>query len=150
MNQAEMLTLLKLELRDTATQFTDNELGACIDTSERETGFSLPTSENFRIHWVKERAKRACFYMLLIDNAPKVRYEQIYLQQKYDHYNKIIAQMDKDFAKAVKDNGLEFSGIDVDDLYKMFGSNISSGFAYSDITGEDITYEDYMKVVTSP
>ena len=144
MIQAEMLVLLKIELRDTATQFTDPELDSCIDSGERETGFSLPTTEDFRIHWVKERAKRACFYMLLIDNAPKVRYEQIFLQQKYDHYKKLIDDMDKAYAKAIEDNAIEFSGIT--DIYKMFGSTISPGFSYDTITGEDTTFCDWNKV----
>lgn len=144
MTQAEMLVLLKIELRDTATQFTDPELDSCIDSGERETGFSLPLTENFRIHWVKERAKRACFYMLLIDSAPKVRYEQIFLQQKYEHYKKLIDDMDKAYTKAIEDNTIEFSGIT--DIYKMFGSTISSGFSYDTITGEDTTYCPWNKV----
>ena len=148
MTQAEMLILLKLELRDSATQFTDPEFDSCIDTGERETGFSLPSTENFRIHWVKERAKRACFYMLLIDNAPKVRYEQIYLQQKYDHYKKLIDDMDKAYKQAIEDNAIEFSGIT--DVYKMFGSSISAGFSYDTITGEDTTYCDWNKVFVQP
>ena len=148
MNQAEMLILLKLELRTTASDFTDSELDSNIDTAERETGFTLPSSENFRIHWIKERAKRACFYMLLVDNAPKIQYEKIYLQQKYDHYKKIIDDLDKAYAKAIKDNEIEFSGIT--DVYKMFGSSLTSGFAYSDITGEDTTYEDWNRIFTQP
>ena len=146
MIQAEMLTLLKLELRDTALLFTDPELDSCVDSGERETGFSLPSIENFRIHWIKERAKRACFYMLMIDNAPKVRYEQIYLQQKYDHYKRIIDDMDKAFAKAVKDHSIEFSGLT--DIYKMFGSTIPAGFSYDTITGEDTTYCDWNEIIS--
>ena len=148
MTQAEMLILLKLELRDTATLFTDSELDNNIDSGERETGFILPATDNFKIHWIKERAKRACFYGLLVDNAPKVRYEQIYLHQKYDHYKRIIDDLDKAYAKAVKDNELEFLGMT--DVYKLFGSSITAGFAYSDITGEDMTYCDWNKIFVQP
>ena len=140
MTKNEMLVLLRLELRDTASEFIDSELNACIDSGTRETGFSLPASDDFKIHWIKERAKRAAFYMLLIDNASKVRYEQVYLQQKYEHYSKLIAVLDSEYKKAITDNTFVFANID--DVSKLFGSSIGTGFSYDELTSKDTTYCD--------
>jgi hypothetical protein len=118
---------------------------ACDDAS-RETGFSFPVTSDFQINWVKARAKRHLFFYLLSESAHKFKYEQINLQHRFEHYRRLVRDMDYLYDRALEDYYLEFSGAS---SVNVFGTKIDAGFQYSS-TGVDTTYDDDNVTILTP
>lgn len=147
MTQSEMEEKLEEEVKSLSTYLDgDDYTNACNDAS-METGWAFPVSTNFKTLWMKQRAKRHLFFYLFSESAHKFKYEQINLNQRFDHYKIIIETMDKSFADALEANPQEFADVDA---YELFGTSASAGFQYDPITGKDTTYDDDNKVVFTP
>lgn len=145
MTRDEMVDQLVVEVPIGAlTNPTDYE-NACA-AAARETEWAFPVSTDFRIHWQMERAKRYLFFYLATQTAEKFKIKQVSLNQKFDHYFKLIDRMDKVFKEIVEDRPDEFASVDA---YKLFGSKIDAGFAV-DPLGRDITYKSDQRVIVKP
>uniref|UniRef100_A0A6M3IET2 Uncharacterized protein n=1 Tax=viral metagenome TaxID=1070528 RepID=A0A6M3IET2_9ZZZZ len=144
MTKSEMIVQLQSEVAISALSDSDFE-NACDDAS-RETSWSFPVSTDFKIFWMKERAKRALFFYLASQSAHKFKIKQISLNQRFDHYLKIIGYMDGQFKEIVEARPDEFGDVDV---YKMFCTKVDSGFAYDGL-GRDRTYDADQEVIFNP
>lgn len=107
-----------------------------------ELGMSLPESNSQRCYWIIERTKRHGIYQFVVTEAERFRYKQIYLQQKFDNYFRLIQQADERFAAAIAN---DISGIFPDDIvdgenFALYGFMYNpAGFVYDQI-GRDLTY----------
>jgi len=147
MTQTEMEEKLEEEVKGLSTYLEgDDYTNACNDAA-RETDWAFPVTTNFKVHWMKERAKRALFFYLYSESAHKFKYEQINLQHRFDHYDKILKKMDEDFAVAIEANPDQFANAEP---YELFGTKADAGFQYDPITGKDTTYNEANKVVFTP
>jgi len=147
MTQTEMEEKLEEEVKGLSTYLEgDDYTNACNDAS-RETGWSFPVSTDFKILWMKDRAKRYLFFYLMSESAHKFKYDQINLQNRFAHYKDLIKIMDESFAAAIEANPQEFADVDA---YELFGTNASAGFQYDPLTGKDTTYSDDNKVIFTP
>ena len=147
MNETELIEKLEQEVKGLTSYLEEDDYTNAVDDAERETGFSLPTTDTFQIRWLKERTKRHLFFYLMSESAHKFKVDQINLQHRFEHYNKIIEKMDKAFEEALESNPEKFAGADPWDL---FGSKVDAGFAYDSQTGIDLTYIDKNLVNVSP
>ena len=147
MTQDDLQEEVEREIRSLSSNFEDEDYEGAIADAMRETGFSLPTSDDFQIQWLKDRTKRHLFFMLYTESAHKFKVKQISLNQRFDHYDKLIKVMDEKFEKALDEEVFKFAGVDAK---QAFGTQISSGFAYDRLTGEDITYQDENLVTFKP
>lgn len=148
MTQAEMIALLKEEVKNLTRYLTDpDDYENATNDAARETGWAFPISGDTKIKWQKERSKRHIFFMLLSESAHKFKYKQISLNQRFDHYLALIKKMDDDWEKAQEDLFAELSGADT---FELFGTKIDAGFAYEPQTGRDITYDTEQEVIHSP
>lgn len=147
MEQAEMELLMEQEVKG-LTSYLDrvDYVNACNDAA-METGFSFPTSTDFQTLWNKTRAKRHLFFYLLSESAHKFKYEQINLQHRFEHYRKLIDDMDLKYEEAKEEYYLDFSGASG---VNIFGTKIDAGFQYDPLTGRDTTYNDTNVPVLSP
>jgi hypothetical protein len=148
MTSDEMVDKLKEEVKG-LTRYLSYPVdynNACDDAS-RDTGFSFPVTTSFKIYWMKQRAKRHLFFYLQSESAHKFKFEQINLQHRFEHYSKIIKDMDLAFEEAKKSNPAEFAGIDT---FKQFGTVAGTGFAYEPLTGRNITHDPDQQVVFNP
>ena len=147
MTRAEMESLIEEEVKG-LTNYLDapDYRNACNDAI-RETGFSFDLSSDFQIQWVKERSKRHLFFYLLTESAHKFKYEQINLQHRFEHYRKIVRDMDWRYDKAKEEFYLEFSGAS---SVNVFGTKIDAGFQYDSLTGRDTTYDDANVTILTP
>lgn len=136
MTKDEMIDLLPLEVKGLSSYLVDDDYSNACDDAERETGWAFPVTTDFRILWTKNRAKRYLFFYLMTESAHKFKYEQISLNQRFEHYFSIIKQMDVDFEKVQNDHPEEFI---TTDSYLLFGTKIDAGFAYDEI-GNDTTF----------
>jgi len=146
MTKNELSILLQKRLRQISDYIVPEDVIEGIEDAERETGWSLPVSGSFKEFWMINRSKRHVYEILRTGNAHKFKVEGINLQHRFDHYHKLIQEMDEKFEAAVIDNPAEFAGVDT---FKMFGTKVDAGFAYDDY-GKDVTYDSDKVVIFTP
>jgi len=146
MTKNELSILLQKRLRQISDYILPEDVIEGIEDAERETGWTLPVSGSFKEFWMINRSKRHVYEILRTGNAHKFKVEGINLQHRFDHYHKLIQEMDEKFEAAVIDNPAEFAGVDT---FKMFGTKVDAGFAYDD-HGKDVTYDSDKVVIFTP
>ena len=146
MEEGELIALIMEEVKSLSTVLEPEDYDNAVDDALRETGWTLPTTVNFRIHWLKMRAKRHIFFYLATESARKFKVKQFSLDQRFKHYMILIKDMDKNYEDAMELHPEEFTDADPSAL---FGSKIDAGFAY-DGFGRDITYDSDQEVIISP
>lgn len=123
---------------DPATELNETErMEDVLNQSLRELNWDLPVDDSFQEYWIIERSKRHALYALIFEAAKKFRFKQIFLQQRFENYFKLLEKMDKDFLDAIEANP---------DLFDVpSGSTlafyITNGFSY-DFMGNDISFND--------
>ncbi len=147
MTKEEMQALLLEEVKGLSSYLDSEDYSNACDDSVRETGWAFPVTVDYKIYWMKERAKRALFFYLLTESAHKFKYKQINLQHRFEHHKAIIEMMDGQFLKAQEDRPDQFADVS---SFKMFGTKIDAGFQYETETGRDITYGDDNEVIFTP
>ena len=146
MNKNEMLYLLKQEVRGLDSYLDDHDYENAVDDAQRETGWSLPVTRDFRTYWLKLRAKRHLFFYLASESAHKFKVKQYSLDQRFKHYSSLIKDMDEKYLEAQEMHPEEFTGAEA---FALFGHKIDAGFAYDEF-GTDITYDIDQQVVVTP
>ena len=147
MTKSEMESLLQQEVKGLTNYLASPDFSNACDDASRETGFTFALSTDFQIHWVKDRAKRHLFFYLLTEAAHKFKYEQINLQHRFEHYRRLVRDMDYRYQKALEENYLEFSGASE---VNIFGTKIDAGFQYDALTGRETTYDDANETILTP
>ena len=138
MEKSEAITAAQTELMGLADSLGSDQLDRAADRASAETGWSYPVSGSFRESWVVERLKRWAISFLRDESASKFKYKQVNLQQRFEHYDKLVRYMDEEFKQAVEDNPAEFASLDP---HYAFGTKIDAGFSY-DSFGRETTYSD--------
>lgn len=146
MESADLKTLIEVEVKALTSYLDTEDYDNAVDDALRETGWTLPTTVDFRIHWIKMRAKRHIFFYLATESAHKFKVKQFSLDQRFKHYMILIEKMDKEFEIAREEHPEQFTDADPSAL---FGSKIDAGFAY-DAFGKDITYNTEQEVIITP
>ena len=146
MTEAELIILVTSEIKGLSSNLVADDYSNAISDAQKDTGFALPVTDDFRIKWLKERTKRHLFFYLWTESATSFKFKQINLQQKFDHFDRIIEKMDKDFETAQKENTYEFAQVEPTQL---FGHKVDAGFAYNS-RGKDITYDENQLVMITP
>jgi len=136
MEKEDLLTLLTDDTSIGANLIEDDISEAC-DDAAADTGWAFPVTDTFKIRWTKQRARRHCYFKLWSQSARKFKVEQLNLNQRFDHYGKLVEQLDAEFQRAIDDNPGKFLAVDA---YKLFGTVTGSGFKYDEL-GRDITYK---------
>jgi hypothetical protein len=146
MTESEAITLITREIKGLSSNLEDADYSDAVDNAERETGFAFPVTSDFQIRWLKERTKRHLFFSLWTESATSFKFKQINLQQKFEHFDKLIEKMDNDFEKALVENTFEFAQVNAT---QMFGHKVDAGFSYDDM-GRETSYDEDQLVIISP
>ena len=150
MTKSELLDLLSYEMSGLATDLNHEDYFNGISAAERETGYTLPQTTNFRIELLRKRSTRHILYTLVLGASRKFRAEGFHLDQRFKHYHQLIKDLDAEYKQTIEDHPEEFTLTSVsDEAAKLFGSLIDAGFS-SDSLGRDTTYSDDNEVITSP
>jgi hypothetical protein len=146
MTKDEMRSLLIEEVKG-LSQYLSNptDYDNALDDASRET-WAFPVSTDFKIYWMKQRAKRHLYFYLASESAHEYKVKRFDRQQKFDHYFKLIEYMDQKFIEAQENNPEEFASVDA---FKMFGTRVRPGFRYDGV-GKDLTYEDTNEIEFNP
>lgn len=147
MTRNELIDLVQSEIKGLASVLVTDDYGNAVDAAERDTSWDMPQTDDFRIKWLIDRTKRHLFFFLLSEAQPKFRFKAIYLQQKFEHYRIIVADMDKKFAAAQEEFALEFAGVSSN---QVAGTKIDAGFSSEPLTGRDTTYNENNRVLIHP
>lgn len=108
------------------------------ETMLNELRWTLPQSDQTQCYWMIERTRRHALYTIVIEQAHKFHYKQINLQQRFDHYFKLIESADKSFNTFIDANPSLFPNSG--DNSMAGGFYIPAGFVYDQL-GRDLTYE---------
>lgn len=147
MTSAEIIILVTAEMKGLSSYLVANDYSNACSDAERDTGWSLPITDGFKILWFKERVKRYLFFYLLTESAHKFKFKQINLQHRFEHYRDIVKYMDEKFLAIMEERPDQFAGVEP---YKMFGHKVDAGFAYNPQTGDELTYKDGQLVIFEP
>ena len=142
----EFLVTLAIRMKGVSTLLAPDEYSLCVDDMLLETGWAFPITSSFQLYWAGQRSKRHCIMLLLTSQAPKFQVDKIRLDQRFDHYKKMVEQLDMEFKEAKEENPTEFSNAEI---YMALGHYINAGFAY-DSFGRDVTYDETNKVLYAP
>jgi hypothetical protein len=146
MTKQELILKLEKEVKGLHSYLVKEDYENAADDAISEFESSWPVSGTLLAFWVKRRAKRHIFFYLMTESAHKFKFEQINLQHRFDHYSKLIEAEDKAFEVFIEERPDLFAGVD---SFKMFGTKIDAGFAYTE-DGIDITYDEDQKVAFDP
>jgi len=138
----DLTDILKIQLSSLATLITDDGYELVSNQAGQELGWSYPVTGPTQLFWMVKRGTRHAINLLRIASANKFKYKQVNLQNRFEHFHKLIEDMDKEFEEAMATDVALFAGVD---SYRMFGTKIDAGFSYG-IDGSDNTY-DYDKYV---
>jgi len=133
----DLTDIIKIQLSALATLITDDGYELVCDQAAQELGWSYPVTAPTKVLWMVKRGTRHAMNILMLASANKFRYKQVSLNHRFEHFNKLIAEMDKEFEAAINGDIALFAGVD---SYAMFGTKIDAGFSYTRY-GKDITYE---------
>lgn len=142
-SNADIVTLVQVQLSSSASLLSAGGLTAAADSAATELGWSYPQTDPTRIYWLTKRAVRHACYILYIASAQAFKYKQVNLQHRFDHYNKLIKDMDNEWETALSSQPTIFSSVD---SYKQFGTALNAGFVY-DSMGQDLTYDDLVNYI---
>ena len=123
-----------ISLADLADRLEDDAIGFAAEQALDETGFDYPLTAGSIKFWALERAKRHAIDLLRTTAAFKFKYKQISLNQRFDHLDKMIQQMDEAWVEALKTDPALMSV----DTEKVFGTYLGNGFIY-DQHGKDLS-----------
>ena len=147
MTETELKALLAEELKGLSSKFVTADYNNAVDAAERDTGWTLPVTTDFKVKWIIQRAKRHLYSFRRDESADKFKYKQVSLNQRFDNFFKLIKDMDEDFEKAQEEYAFEFAGVDA---LHTFGTKVDAGFAYEPQTGRDFTYDEDQDVIITP
>lgn len=146
MTKQQMQDLIKIEVMNIADKVDLDDYRSACDDASRETGWSFPVSGDFKIHWMKERAKRHLFFYLLTQHAKDYKFEKNEMQQRFSNFLKLVEFMDAAYENIQKQRPDQFTNASV---YELFGTKIDAGFKYNSV-GKDITYSSDNEVIATP
>lgn len=137
LDENDVMEYVQIQLSSLSTLLTADGLSFAVSQAEQELGWSYPITNPTQVLWIIKRATRHSLNILKIASANKFKYKTINLQNRFEHFQKLVEDMDKEFEEALTFDLAAFSGVD---SFKVFGTKIDAGFAY-DIVGTDLTYD---------
>jgi len=141
----DIVVAVEVMLSTSSTILTSSGYESAVNSALSELGWSLSTTDPTQIWWISKRALRHACYILWVASAQKFKYNQINLQHRFDHYEKLVKAMDIEYELALTTQADIFAGVE---SYKLFGTAINVGFRY-DFIGRDITYEDLVSFINT-
>ena len=142
----DVADVVKIQLSSLATLISEDGYVLVCDQAAQELGWSYPVTVPTKALWMIKRATRHAINILRIASAKGFKFKQVNLQHRFEHYHKLLEEMDKEFEEAVNGDLALFAGVD---SFRMFGTKIDAGFTYNSF-GLDMTYDVSALVNFSP
>jgi len=134
-NIEEYIEEIQTALGGLSDHLGDSAVEFVAEQALNETGFSYPLTGTTKF-WGVQRGKRHAIDILRTTAAYKFKYKLISLNQRFDHLDKLIKDLDEVWYTALKTDPVLISiGIDIN---QTFGTYLGNGFIY-DQSGVDRT-----------
>lgn len=130
----DFLDIVKISLGTSKTLVSDEEVEFAISQAENELKIKYPIPTGKIQLWALERAKRHVMDMLRIQSAHRFKYKQLSLNDRFNHYDRMITDMDNRFENALNTDP-DLWGLSVEGVLGLY---IENGFVY-DKFGNDVT-----------
>ena len=113
---------LALKMGSNAENLSSEGFEVAAQSANLELGWEFPCSHPKKVLWYMNRGLRYCIEILMIESAHKFRYDKIFLQNRFAHYEAILKKMDSDFEKAQEVDPSIFATVSVlDENYVLNG-----------------------------
>jgi hypothetical protein len=140
------IDLVKTQLSSLSALVTAEGYALAASQAEQELGWSYPVTNPTKAFWMVQRTVRHAINILRIASANKFKYKLVNLQQRFEHFQKMVETMDADYIAAISSDVALFAGVD---SFRLFGTKVDAGFCY-DIVGKDLTYDSDKLVNFTP
>ena len=118
----DFLVGIALRMGSNSANVTQEGMTVAAETALNGLGWSIPVDHPIRVFWAYQRAVRHCLFILMVESAHKFRYKNIFLQNRFAHYEILIKKMDEDFEKAQDDSPDIFASANLFDLETLASS----------------------------
>ena len=145
-DSSDLQDALEIQLSSLATLITSDGYEHVSDLVVAELGWAYPVTTPAKVIWMIKRGTRHAIDLLRIAAANKFKYKQVNLNQRFEHFQKLIEMYDQEYEKALVTEADVFSGAAV---HALFGTKIAAGFSYAN-DGTDQTYDADKYVDFSP
>lgn len=132
----DLTDVIKIQMSSSSTLITADGWEQVAEMTMNELGWDYPVSNPTQMFWAVTRGVRHACFILMIAAAHKFKYKQANINQRFDHYKELIAELDKKFEAGIESDPTIFANVEA---YKLFGTKIDAGFKYNSL-GEDLTY----------
>lgn len=136
-DSASLTTVVQIQLSSLSSLVSAEGYILACDQASQELGWSYPVTSPTKVYWMIQRATRHALNILRIAFANKFKYKLVNLQQRFEHFQKMIEVMDLEFEDAMAADVALFANVE---SFKLFGTKIDAGFAYG-TDGTDLTYD---------
>ena len=130
----DLIERLQISLGTSKTLLSEEEFDFAVSQAQNEMRLKFPIVDGKRQLWGIERSKRHALDLLRIQSAHRFKYKQLSLNDRFNHYDRMIKDMDEKFEHAMN------SDPDLWDIAPegMLGFYVDNGFVYNKY-GEDMT-----------
>jgi hypothetical protein len=141
----DVIELLIIQMSTSASALSTEGQESAVNTAMAELGWSFPVSDKDKCLWIAKRSLRHACYILWVASAQKFKYKQVNLQNRFEHYEKLLKNMDAEYETALSSQSNVFASVE---SYKLFGTALNAGFVY-DYMGRDLTYSDLVNYINT-
>lgn len=122
-DSAALIAEITNRVRSLSSYLAQEDYDQAVSDMQDETGWVFPMVIADICFWAKERVHRHLLFYLTTESARKFQIKSINLNQRFDHYIKLVEFMDQRWYKFLEENADLISGAET---YELFGHQAES------------------------
>ncbi len=127
-SSGEFIDFIKRSLGASSSLLEPEEYEHAALQALNELGWSYPIDDSRRQFWAIKRGKRHSLDIIRNSAADEFKYKQISLNQRFEHFNTLIRELDQEFYDALNEDPIL---LDVD-MTNFFGQYLGNGLYYDE------------------
>jgi hypothetical protein len=110
-NLEALITTVSTQLLSFSDKASPEMIFFACDIASKETGVIFPLNNNIEEFWLVQRSIRYVIADLRLQSSPKFKINSMHLNQRFDHYSKLIEEFDLKFKEALENDPFLFSNM---------------------------------------
>jgi len=120
----EFIDLIKTSLGASSSLLEPEEYEHAALQALYELGWDYPIEDTKKKYWSVQRGKRHSLDIIRNSAADEFRYKQISLNQRFEHFNRLIQELDQEFYDALNEDPI-FANASPEELFGQYlGNNL--------------------------
>lgn len=107
-NLEALITAVSTQLLSFSDKASPEMISSACDIASKETGVIFPLENNKEEFWLVQRGIRYVIADLRLQSSPKFKINSMHLNQRFDHYSKLIEEFDLKFKEALEQDSSLF------------------------------------------